>query len=178
MWGEYIYEKKIALILCLIFVLLVFTGCGQSDNSPEGKSLSVIKKYMTAIEQNDSATMLKCYDPALQGTAEGLTNALGNMFGIGDAYDLGASAGGYIASEIQKALGLSIELDFVKVLDKSFNKNDGHMNVQYTLGVIYQGQRAKADISINFDMVKNKDDWYIRNADEAVMLSESELVGN
>lgn len=171
-------KKIITLMLCLILTsTLFFTACGNAANSPEDKALNMVKKYMTAMEQNDSATMLECYDPTIQKTSKGLTNALGNLLGIGDAYDLGASANGFFAGAMKDAMGLSLKFDFDKVLDRSFEKNNGHINVQYTLADTYEGQNAGAQISMNFNMVKNKEDWYIKSVDEAILTSEVKLIG-
>lgn len=176
-------KKVISFILCLIVTSAVFTSCGQATEiqkvveSTEEKALAVVKKYMTAMEQNDSTTMLECYDPTMQKTSEGLTNAVGNLLGIGDGYSLGAAAGGYIAGAVQDAMGISYELDFDKVLDQSFEKNKGHINVQYNLKVNYQGKSGEALIAVNFDMVKNKEDWYIKSVGESVFTSDIKYSG-
>lgn len=169
-------KKLTGLLLVLYLLTFTLTGCGLFASSPEDKSLNTVKKYMTAMEQNDSTTMLQCYDPAIQKTSEGLTNAVGNLLGIGDAYGLGAASGGYMAGAMQQALGMSIKYNFDKVLESSFDDNNGHIKVQYNIAVTYQGKTAGAPAAIDFIMTKNQDNWYIRSVGEAALTSEAKFM--
>ena len=50
--------KKIAIILSVITLLFVLTGCGE-----QGKIKKLFKQYETACRKGDAAGMIMCYTP-------------------------------------------------------------------------------------------------------------------
>lgn len=168
--------KKFTALFLVITTLLLLSSCSLGGN--EAKALDVIKTYVQAVEEHDTETQQECLDPSSTAFAKGLTDSLGNMFGISGAYDMGIGAGGILDYASEEALGIDYSLDYKDVLENNLGENDGDITVRYELTVKNKetGEKISEDIMWTFKMIKKDKQWYILSyEDPELIISEEEL---
>lgn len=101
---------KRIISISLVFILLIsmLTACGAND---EKKILSRIDEFITALEQGDAKTYIKCLDPDIQTIIESGTNSLGNALGIDNAYGLSSSASSLLNSTMLESTDTTINFE-------------------------------------------------------------------
>ncbi|WP_409967775.1 hypothetical protein RFF05_14585 [Bengtsoniella intestinalis] len=184
------------LLLCLSLALCVsMVACGEKTDggtqtldetqgitsatiSDEDLVLEVAKRYMTAVEQNDTHTMADCMDPNLQGTAEGTADILGNLLGVGDVADTAISAQGYFAQATLDSLGLTLEYTYSGIEGNPVvNKNDATITLVYDLFATDGTKELSAPLIAEFELLKMDEDWYLK-AEPVTTINEDDIVTN
>lgn len=175
LWKEKINRNsmRIFFVATLLILCTFLSSCSEPD--PADASLKVVRKYMTAMEQNDVEGMMKCLDPREHALAKSIVNVIGGMFGIDNAYDLTINSGGLFTSIMQKASGRSVELSFNSVLSQSYEKNNGVIDAKYDMKINYNDKKPQvAEFSMRFNMIKIKNNWYISSFDNPILLTPLE----
>lgn len=78
-------KKRVSIMLAVLMLTLALTGCGSSQNSPEG----VVKKFVDSINSGSINGMIECMTPKVQETMKALLAS----YGSSDISDLAAMMG-------------------------------------------------------------------------------------
>jgi uncharacterized lipoprotein YehR (DUF1307 family) len=77
MMEEKTLKKTVSILLAVLMLTFALTGCGSSQNSPEG----VVKKFVDSINSGNLNGVIECMTPDVQETMKAL-------MGLYDSADL------------------------------------------------------------------------------------------
>lgn len=171
--------KKIIVMIISILLLCTLVGCSNDEK----EILQTIDKYISACNENDMTTMYECYDPDIQTASEGITNSVGNYFGINNAYDTGLALGGILQNAMQTALqditGIEFEYEYKRGKTNSFDLSDNNCKIDIMYDFIFSLPNYDSNIDVetllSFDMIKKDNSWYISNVVEEAITTDEEI---
>lgn len=162
------------LLACIIAMSVVFTGCGESD---ESKALKRVNAYVEAMELGDETAMMECYDPNIQNVSNALSNTLSSLFGISNGAELGLGAGTILNQSLMDASSVDISYKYVDIYKNELTENDGKLSVKYEMTITLKDDTSKSEkvlIMIPFNMIKHDNEWYITSIEDALLLTDAE----
>ena len=171
-------KKIIALLLLSILFSGVLTSCSfyspfSSKKQPtvtntEGQStpLQVIDKYMNALENGDAKAFYECLDPSIQSISKGLTNAVGGLFGISDAYDQMLSLYSTVGLAVTESGNVKAKFTQKEIKSSKISENSAHYVIEYNVEMEYEGETKESSGIFEFLLTKKSGNWYILAATE------------
>lgn len=167
--------KAMSLIIaCVLSVMVLLTGCGGSD---ENSAVDCIKRYVSAMEAGDQTAMYECYDPNIQSVSSGLTNTIGSIFGISNAYDLGLGSGTVLNKAFMDSASYEITYKYKEVIKNELGENERNISVKYEMTVTSKDDSSESMsvlVMMPFVMTKHDGEWYIYEVQDCVLLSDAE----
>lgn len=179
------FERIVLFALCLALSVCLFSGCGAGIDYQEsgngqlqselgghaGEALETVQKYMDGLAGGDKSAMAKLIfvSDSEDTTPLRMANDFKRVFE--DAFYVNETDSPLNAI-IEKAKGYDGTLTYVGTAENSISRSGGDLCVQYEINVCcdqsYRQDRT-IEFRVNFNMVKENDSWYIKNADAPTM---------
>ena len=143
------------IIVVTFIVLLISSGCNAFKTDEEIIE-ERINTFLSAYNSGDYEETLDCLSPKTKNTMKGITGVgetllggiTGYNFNMSDLFGLGA--------------GILSEDDILTVSDLKISFEDDS-NATVNLTMTFNANVSKEPHKANFIMVKEDDDWYIKN---------------
>lgn len=182
--NRIIKKKTSILIVCVLLLSLVFTGCGQKTETPE----QAVTNALNAIKKLDIDTMRKYFnDDGLYGSDSGTDELLEDEEGINLLFGkmtfkiISSSTEGDNATVKTEITNIDMASVMVEYFDQAFSmvfsnalagdgaKSDEEMEAlteQLFIDLIKREDNQMKTTTVDIKLTKNKNSWKIESNDE------------
>lgn len=174
-------KRTLAIFLALLLIIIwLLTACNKEggtiendqdsffSSDAESEILTLIDKFMKAVEKGNTKAYIKCLDPDVQTLIESGVNSLGNALGIDNAYGVSLSASTLLSAAFEDSSEIEVDFERGDIKSSSIDEDYASYYIEYSVKVesTYLDEPIEGACTVEFKLVQKEGAWYIQSMSE------------